>query len=78
LPRRSDVLSGGGRDPHHEVERVSGSLSLCPSSDPGHIGAARRGIAREHARTARRNLDYVLAKDRGLMAQVPGLALVAD
>jgi len=28
-----------------------------------------RGIAREHARTARRNLDYVLAKDRGLMAQ---------
>ena len=68
----------GGETLHREVERVSGSLSLCPSSDRSHIGAARRGIAREHARTARRNLDYVLTRDRGLMAQVPGLALVAD
>lgn len=30
------------------------------------------GHRREHARTARRNLDYVLTRGRGLMAQVPG------
>ena len=54
------------------LEAIRGEATNC------HIGAVRRGIAREHARTARRNLDYVLTKDRALMAQVLGLALVAD
>lgn len=39
-------------------------------------GARAEAIAREHARTARRNLDYVMAGDRSLIDRVPGLALV--
>jgi len=41
-------------------------------------GARAEAIAREHARTARRNLEYVLKEDRSLISQVPGLALVLD
>lgn len=33
-------------------------------------------IAREHARTARRNLDYILAQDPTLIGQIKGLALM--
>jgi len=39
-------------------------------------GTRAEAIAREHARTARSNLDYVLNEDRSLISQVPGLALV--
>jgi GntR family transcriptional regulator, vanillate catabolism transcriptional regulator len=43
--------------------------------------AAREGtraemVAREHARAARRNLEYVMTEDRSLISRVPGLALV--
>jgi GntR family transcriptional regulator of vanillate catabolism len=40
-------------------------------------GARAEAIAREHARLARRNLEYVMTEDRSLMDRVPGLALVA-
>jgi GntR family transcriptional regulator of vanillate catabolism len=40
-------------------------------------GARAEAIAREHARLARRNLDYVMTEDRSLIHRVPGLALVA-
>ena len=39
-------------------------------------GARAEAIAREHARTARRNLDYIMVEDRSLIGRVPGLALV--
>lgn len=39
-------------------------------------GARAEHIAREHARTARADLEYVLSKDRSLIGTVPGLALV--
>ena len=39
-------------------------------------GARAEAIAREHARMARHNLEYVLTEDRSLIGQVPGLALV--
>lgn len=43
--------------------------------------AAREGtraemVAREHARAARRNLEYVMVEDRSLIGSVPGLSLV--
>lgn len=43
--------------------------------------AAREGtraemIAREHARTARRNLEYIMIEDRALISRVHGLSLV--
>jgi GntR family transcriptional regulator of vanillate catabolism len=41
-------------------------------------GTRAEALAREHARTARRNLDYVLEEDRSLIGHLPGLALVLD
>lgn len=41
-------------------------------------GARAEALAREHARIARANMQYLLDEDRGLMAQVPSLALVID
>lgn len=35
-------------------------------------------VAREHARQARRNIEYILREDRSLMEHVPGLALVVS
>jgi GntR family transcriptional regulator of vanillate catabolism len=39
-------------------------------------GSRAEAIAREHARTARRNLDYILAQDPALIGQIPGLSLM--
>lgn len=39
-------------------------------------GARAESLAREHARLARRNLDYVLNEDRRLMDRVPALVMV--
>jgi len=41
-------------------------------------GARAEAIAREHARIARRNLDYIMVEDRSLIGRVPGLALVVS
>ena len=40
-------------------------------------GARAEALAREHARLARRNLEFVINQDRSLIARVPGLALVS-
>jgi len=40
-------------------------------------GTRAEHIAREHARLARKNLEYVMNHDRSLMEKVPGLSLVA-
>ncbi|MAS04350.1 MAG: GntR family transcriptional regulator [Ahrensia sp.] len=39
-------------------------------------GTRAEALAREHARIARRNMEYVLLEDRSLMERVPGHALV--
>lgn len=41
-------------------------------------GARAEGLAREHARLARENLEYVMNGDPGIARQVPGLALVSN
>ncbi|MGR3757107.1 MAG: GntR family transcriptional regulator [Tranquillimonas sp.] len=41
-------------------------------------GTRAEAIAREHARIARSNLEYVMDGDRSLVGRVPGLALVVD
>ena len=41
-------------------------------------GARAEAIAREHARLARQNLEFVLDEDRSLIPQVPALSLVVD
>jgi GntR family transcriptional regulator of vanillate catabolism len=40
-------------------------------------GARAEALAREHARLARRNLDFVLDQDRGIVVRVPALALIS-
>jgi GntR family transcriptional regulator of vanillate catabolism len=40
-------------------------------------GGRAEALAREHARLARQNLEFVLDQDRSLMRRVPALALVA-
>lgn len=39
-------------------------------------GTRAEGVAREHARLARRNLEYVMFEDRSLIDRVPGLSMV--
>jgi GntR family transcriptional regulator of vanillate catabolism len=41
-------------------------------------GSRAEASAREHARLARANFNYVLFKDRGLAHRIPGLALVTN
>lgn len=40
-------------------------------------GARAEALAREHARLARHNLEFVMDEDRSLIPRVPGLALVS-
>lgn len=40
-------------------------------------GARAESVAREHARLARKNIEYVMTQDRRLIPKVPGLSLVA-
>jgi len=42
----------------------------------GREGFRAEAIAREHARVARRNLDYIMAQDRSFIERMPGLALI--
>jgi GntR family transcriptional regulator of vanillate catabolism len=44
----------------------------------GREGARAEALAREHAKIARSNLEYILAEDRSLIGRVPGLALVVE
>lgn len=39
-------------------------------------GARAEAMAREHARTARRNLDYIFKEDPELINKIPGMALI--
>lgn len=41
-------------------------------------GTRAEALAREHARIARRNLEYVMIEDRSLIKYLPGLSLVSD
>lgn len=41
-------------------------------------GARAEAIAREHSRTARTNLEYMIREAPELIAQMPGLALISD
>lgn len=41
-------------------------------------GGRAEALAREHARLARQNLEYVIVEDRSLLRRVPALALVGE
>lgn len=41
-------------------------------------GSRAEALGREHARLAKRNLEFVMLQDRSLINRVPGLLLVAD
>jgi GntR family transcriptional regulator of vanillate catabolism len=71
LTEQTDVLAfrrtlSGAQDQHHAI------LDAIAARE----GSRAEAMAREHARLARRNLDYVRTVDRGLIARIPGLSLV--
>ncbi|MCU0907290.1 MAG: GntR family transcriptional regulator [Rhodobacteraceae bacterium] len=71
LTEQTDVLAfrrtlAGAQDQHHAI------LDAIAARE----GSRAEAIAREHARLARKNLDYVRTVDRALIARIPGLALV--
>ena len=47
-----------------------------PQQAPKPAPKSAEQIAREHARLALKNLEYVMTHDRSLIDRVPGLALV--
>jgi len=66
-----------------DIEAFRRSLNIAQAQHRAIVEAiaAREGtraesLAREHARIARRNMEYVLLEDRSLMQRVPGHALV--
>lgn len=71
LPNNAEIAAfrrslGAAQEQHREIV---GAIAA-------HEGARAEALAREHARAARRNLEYVMAGDRSLIHRVPGLALV--
>ncbi len=71
LTEQTDVLAFrrtlvGAQDQHHALIDAIAARE----------GTRAEAIAREHARLARKNLDYVRTEDRGLIARIPGLSLV--
>lgn len=73
LPDRADIAAfrrslRGAQEQHRAMV----------SAIAGREGTRAEAIAREHARTARRNLEYMLSEDPGLIARVRGLALIRN
>ena len=73
LPDRADIASfrrslRGAQEQHRSMVAAIAARE----------GTRAEAIAREHARTARRNLEYMLNEDPGLMSRVRGLALIRN
>jgi GntR family transcriptional regulator of vanillate catabolism len=71
LPDRADIVAfrrslRGAQDQHRAI------IAAIVARE----GTRAESVAREHARTARRNLEYILNEDPGLISQVRGLALI--
>lgn len=71
LPDRTDIAAfrrslRGAQDQHRALV----------SAIAGREGTRAEAIAREHARTARRNLEYMISENPDLINQVRGLALI--
>jgi len=63
--RRSLALA---QSQHHAIVEAIGARE----------GARAEALSREHARAARRNLEYALSENRRLIDRLPGLALLVD
>lgn len=73
LPDRADIAAfrrslRGAQEQHRAMV----------SAIAGREGTRAEAIAREHARTARKNLEYMLSEDPALISQVRGLALIRN
>ncbi len=73
LPDRTDIAAFSrslrmAQSQHHEmIEAIS-----------NREGARAEALARDHARLARRNLDYLMREERDMIGRVPGLALMVE
>ncbi len=71
LPNKLDIAAfkrslRSAQDQHHAI------LSAIAARE----GARAEFVAREHARTARGNLEYIFSQDPELLQKIPGLALI--
>jgi GntR family transcriptional regulator of vanillate catabolism len=73
LPDRADIAAfrrslRGAQDQHRAMVAAIAARE----------GTRAEAIAREHARTARRNLEYMLSEEPGLISKVRGLAFIRN
>ncbi|BCH66699.1 GntR family transcriptional regulator [Agrobacterium vitis] len=71
LPNRMDIAAFR-RSLRSAQEQHRGLVEAITARE----GARAEAIAREHARTARRNLDYLFKEAPGLIDKIPGMALI--
>jgi GntR family transcriptional regulator of vanillate catabolism len=73
LPDRANI--GGFRKSLHMAQEQHRAIAAAIEAREGFRAES---IAREHARAARRNLDYIMSLDRSLIGRVPALGLLAS
>ncbi|WHA43606.1 GntR family transcriptional regulator [Agrobacterium larrymoorei] len=71
LPDKADIAAfrrslRSAQAQHHAIVEAIGARE----------GSRAEWLAREHARTARRNLEYIFGEDPGLLEKIPGLAII--
>lgn len=71
LPDRADIAAF-----RRSLRSAQEQHRALVSAIAGREGTRAESIAREHARTARRNLEYMLNEDPALITRVRGLALI--
>jgi len=73
LPDRTDIAAF-----RRSLRSAQEQHRALVSAIAGREGTRAEAIAREHARTARRNLEYMLNEDPALITRVRGLALIRN
>ncbi|MEO4043287.1 GntR family transcriptional regulator [Hoeflea sp. CAU 1731] len=73
LPDRSDIVAF-----RRSLQVAQEQHRAIAAAIAAREGSRAEHLAREHARTARRNLDYVLRQEANLRDQVPSLAIVSN
>ncbi|MBD0415346.1 GntR family transcriptional regulator [Oryzicola mucosus] len=71
LPNKTEITAfrrslRAAQDQHHAIVNAIAARE----------GARAEFLAREHARTARHNLEYIFSEDPELLRKIPGLALI--
>lgn len=71
LPNRMEIAAF-----HRSLRSAQEQHKAIVNAIVGREGARAEFVAREHARTARHNIEYIFNKDPELLVKIPGLALI--